>query len=387
MPDISIVRCKDYTEPEVRRAMAELLGQIDGLKAVKSGMKVVIKANLVSFLRPEKAATTHPALLCELVRLLKERGADVIIGDSPGGLYTRAFLDRIYSATEMKLAELAGAVLNRNFDVSAADFPEAAVLKNFEYTSYLDDADMIINFSKLKTHGMMGLTAAVKNLFGAIPGTCKTEFHYRFPDTADFANMLVDLNEYFRPCLSIVDAVIGMEGNGPTTGSPRFIGALLASPDPYKLDLACAHIIGLSKDEVPTLTAAYCRGLAPADVHELDLDCDIDSFQVMDFKKQPVQKNVSFYSGKSLANKILKPLMNSAFSPRPALGRVKCAACGKCAEICPAKAVAVKKGKAIIDRQKCIRCFCCQEFCPIGAMVSKRTLIARLIVSEKRRRT
>ncbi len=385
MPDVSVVSCHDYSEPEVKRAMSELLEQIDGLKSVKSGMRVVIKANLVTFLKPEKAATTHPALLCELVRLLRERGADVVIGDSPGGLYTKAFVERVYSVTDMKCAELSGASLNRNFEISSADFPEAVAAKSFEYTAYLDNADMIINFSKLKTHGMMGLSAAVKNLFGAIPGTQKPEYHYRFPNSRDFANMLIDLNEYFKPCLCIADGVTGMEGNGPTMGKPRHIGALLASSNPYKLDLVCAHLIGLSKEDVPTLQESFKRGFIPADVHELDLACDIDGFQVSDFEALPAQKGIAFSRGSnSLAGKAFETVMNKIFCPYPSLGKMKCTACGKCVEICPAKAADVKNGKAKINRKKCIRCFCCQEFCPSGVMISKRSVVSRLLVGRKR---
>jgi ferredoxin len=260
-------------------------------------------------------------------------------------------------------------------------------LKAFEYTSYLDEADIIINFSKLKTHGMMGLSAAVKNMFGAVPGTKKTEYHYRFPETSDFANMLIDLNEYFTPQLSIVDAVVGMEGNGPTAGKPRKIGALLASQSPYKLDLACAHIIGLSIENVPTLAAAYSRGLIPADIHDLDISCNLDAFHVRDFEKLPVHKDVSFYyNPKNPISKIMRPVMKKVFSPRPVLGTIKCAACGKCVEVCPAKAIVIKNKKAAIDRNRCIRCFCCQEFCPVGAMVSTATPVARLLGGRRSKR-
>jgi uncharacterized protein (DUF362 family)/Pyruvate/2-oxoacid:ferredoxin oxidoreductase delta subunit len=387
MPDVSICRCKDYSEPEVKRAMWELLEQIDGLSPVMSGMKVVIKANLVTFLKPDKAATTHPALICELVRLLRERGAEVIIGDSPGGLYSKSYIDRVYAATDMKSAVLCGATLNNDFTTSEAEFPEAAAAKKFEYTTYLDNADMIINFCKLKSHGMMGMSAAVKNMFGAIPGTLKPEYHYRFPKPSDFANMLIDLNEYFKPSLNIVDAVVGMEGNGPTMGSPKYIGALLASRSPYKLDLACAHIIGLSADDVPTLRESTRRGLNPENVQELDLTCDIDNYAVSDFKTLTAQREIVFFNDSgSIKGKILGKVMNKAFRPYPGLGSIKCAGCGKCADICPAKAIAISKGKAIINRNECIRCFCCQEFCPVGAMVSKRSVIARMAAGRKQKR-
>jgi uncharacterized protein (DUF362 family) len=108
------------------------------------------------------------------------------------------------------------------------------VLKSFTYTAWLDACDAIIDFCKLKSHGMMGMSAAAKNLFGVIPGTMKPEYHFRFPDMRDFARMLVDINDYFaeKVKITLVDAVEGMEGNGPTKGTPRHIGVLLASASP-----------------------------------------------------------------------------------------------------------------------------------------------------------
>ena len=165
----------------------------------------------------------------------------------------------------MREVEKYGGKLNSNFGQATATYPEARAAKSFIYTSYLDKADAIINFCKLKTHGMMGMSAAVKNMFGVVPGTLKPEYHYLFPSHAAFADMLVDLNEYFAPKtqLCICDAVVGMEGNGPTAGSPRKVGAILASPSPYLLDLG-RRADRVDIREVPTLEAAYRRGLAPA---------------------------------------------------------------------------------------------------------------------------
>ena len=113
-PDVVIVGCADYGENTVRTALEQVLAPLGGLDWVVPGMKIAVKANLVTFLKPEKAATTHPAMICELVRMLAERGADVIVGDSPGGLYTAAFVNRVYAAAGMKAVEQAGGRLNRN---------------------------------------------------------------------------------------------------------------------------------------------------------------------------------------------------------------------------------------------------------------------------------
>lgn len=261
MAEVSIVHCEKYDMETAEAALLQVLEPLGGLDWVKSGMRVAIKANLVSFLKPEAAATTHPVLLCALTKLLVQRGAQVVVGDSPGGLYTPAYVNRVYAATGVGAVEEFGGRLNRNFEQKTAHFPEAIAAKTFQYTAYLDEADAIINFCKLKSHGMMSLSAAVKNMFGTVPGTVKPEYHFRFPDLMDFAGMLLDLNRFFKPKLCIVDAVVAMEGNGPTAGKPRPLGAILAGTDPGKLDLVCARVIGLDPQRVPTLVKAMACGL------------------------------------------------------------------------------------------------------------------------------
>ena len=261
--DLALEPCGSYEDAEVEQALRRALGAIDGLAFVRPGMRVAVKVNLVTAMKPDSAATVHPALVCALVRLLRERGAEVVIGDSPSGLFNAPVLRHVYEVCGMKRAEDFGAELNEDFSQAEAEFPEGAQARRFPCTAWLTKADAVVDLCKLKTHGMMGLTCAVKNFFGAIPGMIKPEFHYRYPNPADFADMLVDLYEYFKPRLCVCDAVIGMEGNGPTQGRPRRIGCLLAAKNGHLLDLAAADLIGLGSAEVPTLRAAIARGLCP----------------------------------------------------------------------------------------------------------------------------
>ncbi|MBQ7293019.1 MAG: DUF362 domain-containing protein [Clostridia bacterium] len=375
-----MVKCDSYENEAVKVALSEAIDKIGGLDWVESGMKIAIKANLVSFMAPEKAATTHPVLLCELVKMLVDKGAEIVIGDSPGGIYNSVYVNKVYKATGMAETEKYGAKLNRNFNQNEAQNPEGTVLKKFTYTAYLDDADAIINFCKLKTHGMMGMSAAAKNIFGVIPGTLKPEYHFRFPRHDDFARMMVDLDEYFKVKMCICDAVVGMEGNGPTMGTPRKIGAILASESPHKMDLVCAKIIGLEKDDVPTLVAAAERGLIPETVDGLNVYGNIDHFVIKDFKNIPVHTSIEFKKDSTkFFGKMASLVTGSALRSRPKLKAAECVGCGVCRDICPAKAIKIEKNKATIDRKLCIRCFCCQEFCPKGAMKVKRTFIARLL--------
>ena len=380
MNRVSIVSCSCYENDVCRRALEAVLEPLGGLGFVRPGMRVGIKANLVSFMKPETAATTHPVLLAELVKLLRERGAEVVIGDSPGGIYTAAYVKNVYRATGMYEVEKAGALLNNDFSQKSADFPEAAVARSFQYTAWLDGCDCIIDFCKLKSHGMMGMTAAAKNMFGVIPGTLKPEYHYKYPDPRDFARMLVDLDEYFKPVLSIVDGIIGMEGNGPTAGKPRYIGIVGASLSPHALDLVCAKLIGLERADVPTLEAAYERGLIPGHWTELNVFGDVERHALTDFDNIRTKNDLLFKNTfKGKLGEWFGKLLQKCLSSRPRVKKDECIGCGKCGEICPASAITMENRLPVIDRSCCIRCFCCQEFCPKGAMKVSRPLVAKIL--------
>lgn len=374
MEQVRLAACPDYKADSCAAALEALLA--DKLDWVRPGMRIGVKANLVAAAAPEAAATTHPALLAALTALLKAKGASVVIGDSPGGLYNAAHLERVYRLCGLDLAEKAGAELNRDFCQKAGRFPEGKVLRTFQYTAWLDGCDEIINFCKLKTHGMMGMTGAVKNFFGTIPGTMKPEYHFRFPEPMDFAHMLVDLQLYWKPRLHLVDAVVAMEGNGPTAGTPHPLGLVLASEDPFALDAVCAGLLGLTPDRVLTQAAAMERGLVPG---ELRTNVPLDPFRPASFALPPTHSTLfrSLLPGR--AGEALGRAIQKLLAPRPQLTPQKCVGCQKCAHICPAKAIEMVRGKPKIRRNKCITCFCCQEFCPQGALKAGRTPIARLL--------
>lgn len=374
---VILAPCPDYSPESCRAAIRKIVEGSPALQSLKPGTRVLVKANLVSRMAPGRAATTHPALITALAEFLRERGAEAVVGDSPGGPFTKPYLDAVYAGTGMKGT---GAAANGDFSVKHASFPEAAVLKDFDYTGWLDGGDLIINFCKLKSHGMMGLSCAVKNMFGAIPGITKPAYHYRFPDHDAFADMLIDINEYFKPAFHIVDAVTAMEGNGPTAGTPRHIGAVLGSEEPYGLDLVCAGLIGRTAKEIPTLAAAHRRGLAPGTAEEVPLTGDISPFRVPDFDVPGGGNMEGFLSGGGAVANAANRAIKSILAARPRLEGRLCVSCGKCAGLCPAGAISILGKKPRIDKAECIRCFCCQEFCPAGALRPKRSGLGDFIL-------
>lgn len=381
---VSVVPMREYTADGAREALTKLLSAIGGLDFVKDGETVIIKANLVSAMKPEESATTHPTLLCALCDMLAERGAHVIVGDSPGGLYNSAFVGRVYTVSGVRAVEEHGAKLNDDFSQKSAVYEDAKVLHNFTYTGYLDKADHIINFCKLKSHGMMGMSCAAKNMFGVVPGVIKPEYHFRFPEYEQFADMIVDLDEYFHPTLSIADAVVGMEGNGPTAGTPREMGCLIASHSPHNLDMVAAKILGFERSELPILEAAYKRGMTPESVEEVNIIGNIAPLILKDFERVIERRSLKFSGdGKSGIKRLFSGFASAILTTRPKLNAKMCVGCGICRDICPAKAIEIKNKKAKIDRGACIRCFCCQEFCPKSAMKVYRTPIAKFFHGEK----
>lgn len=379
MSKVNIYKCNDYNEDEVKAIMDKIIAFYDELKDIKEGTKVVIKANLVSAMAPEKGATTHPLLIKVLTDYLIARKCSVTVGDSPGGVFTSMYLKNVYKATKM---DTTGAKLNDNFNTKKVSYPDAKVLKTFEYTSYLDDADLIINISKLKTHGMMGMSASVKNLFGTIPGTLKPEYHYRFPNHEDFAQMLIDLNEYFKPSINIIDGIIGMEGNGPTAGTPKKANIMLSSPNPYELDYIASKIMGLNPMEVPTIKVSIDNKLCNPDL--IMLNDNLDNYLIKDYELIKSGSLWFMNENGSFLQKIVAKITKRLFANKPEAQKSKCIGCGKCAKVCPAKAITMESGKPKIDRSKCIKCYCCQEFCPVSAMKVKTSFIMKMLHKGKK---
>ena len=230
---------------------------------------------------------------------------------------------------------------------------------------------------------MMSLSAAAKNLFGTIPGTMKPEYHYRFPNPNDFADMIVDLDEYWKPVLHICDAVTAMEGNGPTQGTPKHVGALIASKNPHRLDVLAATLIGLTPADVPTIAAAIRRNLTPDSVEEIGIAGDWKAFLQSDFEVIRNRNSHLFVGGDNLYGKAVRGVINACLASKPKVRKNACVGCGKCRDICPAHTIAIRNKKAVIDRKHCIKCFCCQEFCPVGAMRVHRSPVAALLTHGK----
>ena len=376
---VAIAYCDKYDKQLIKDKLSELMQVIDGFSNIKAGMHVGIKANLVAAGKPETAVATHPIVIAALTELLKEKEVSVTVGDSGGCPYNSSFMAHIYKVCGMNVVEQAGGKMNRDYSERDVSFPEGKICKSFRYTAWLDSCDIIINICKLKSHGMMGLSNACKNLFGVIPGTIKPEYHFRFPNPNDFAEMILDIGNYVKPVLHICDAVIAMQGNGPTKGEPYPLNAILVAKDPYLLDWVAATLVGMGIEDVPTLQAAKRRGYLPESFSEISIYGNTDCFNAKDFQIIQNHNSLLFSDDTTWLGKFERQFLTKALESKPKVNKSECIGCRKCESICPAKAIIINNGKPCIDREKCIRCFCCQEFCPKGAMKVHRAWIASLV--------
>lgn len=386
MNKVYIEPCKEYDYLEIRKILFGIFEEMDLLKGMDfQGKKILVKPNLLKGNKPEEGVTTHPTVVEAVCVFFKDKGADVIIGDSPGGPFTQGALRSIYRLSGLaEVAERTGCRLNFDTDSVVVENPEAKKLKKMEVMRVAAEADYIVNVAKLKTHCMMTYTGAAKNLFGLIPGLIKADYHLKMKTTENFAEHLVDICEYAKPILNIVDGIIGMEGNGPSSGELRNSGVLVVSDNPYSADLACCQLIHIDSDTVPLLEIAKKRKLRGS--HKEDISYMRKSpaeIEIAPFKL-PETASVTFVGGR--VPKFAEELILNRLRPRPVVKKKECVGCGVCRDVCPAKVIEMKSGLPEIHLEGCIRCFCCHELCPKKAMDVESNRIYDFVMGVKKRR-
>lgn len=379
MEIVSLIKCDDYRYEKVRQALEKSFENLGGVKKyVNHGETALLKLNLLMKKKPEEATTTHPVFAKALAEILIEHGVKVIIGDSPGGPFNEKILKGIYKVCGMEeVAKDTGAILNYNTNSVDIKNENGLILKRITAIEILEKVDKVISVSKLKTHGMMMFTGAVKNMFGIVAGLDKAEYHVRMPNNKDFSNALVDICLVADPVLSFMDGIVGMEGAGPSGGDPRKVGAVIASTSPYHLDVVATSIIGLKPTKVPTVQRCVERGLCKGNFDDIKLKGDrIEEFILNDFVI-PEIRSLDLLEGK--LPKFMRDIINGLLQPKPVFIHEKCMGCSDCAKNCPPHVIKMVENRPIVNLDECIRCFCCQELCPVKAVDIHRPLLMKLL--------
>ncbi|SHF11289.1 Uncharacterized conserved protein, DUF362 family [Desulforamulus putei DSM 12395] len=361
-PTVAVSRCADYDQQQVAASLDRLLQHFGGMQSfIRPGQIVAVKPNLIAKKKPEEAATTHPSVVEAVVTLVQKAGGKPFIVDSPGGPSSKGLLNAVYRATGMAaVAERTGCGLSLDTTEMTLAHPGGKAVKQLTVLKALAEADVIIGLPKLKTHCMTRYTGAVKLMYGAIPGLKKAQYHFNMQRLEQFSNLLIDINTLLPTSLTVMDAVVGMEGDGPTAGSPREVGLLLASPSPYALDVVCANLIGINPTGLPFIRLSMERGLCP-EPSGIHLTGDPLPEITPPFRL-PAHRQVDFDIPGPFKGLISK------LQPRPVFSPELCIGCGECHRCCPANAIEMAEGLPRVKLNSCIRCFCCQELCPHRAV-------------------
>ena len=363
-PQVSLLRHDVYEPDSTVEAVRRLLVPLGGMERfVSSGARVLLKPNLVYGRHPDKAVNTHPSIVRAAAVLAREAGASWIgIGDSPG--YGSALSAAKGCGLKVVADELGAEIVEFTPYV---DVSNKRAFARLELAAEIRDADVVVNLPKMKTHSQMLMTLAVKNMFGAVPGPRKFQWHYRAGrDWQFFARAINEIATTARPHLNILDAVEGMDGAGPTSGRARAVGFLAAGDDPWALDAAVMDVLGRPRTDLYVLAAAERHG--PREWLDAELFGDAPETLCPADWRYPETQTLQMHGG-FVERRLpwLSKWLRARLSPCPVPNR-NCIACGYCVEICPAKAMRLDGGSVVIDDAACIRCYCCHELCQYDGM-------------------
>ena len=372
MPKVQIRRIETYDLQQLEAAVADFLGHANRIR-IKRSKRVLLKPNLLGAFPPERAVTTHPVLLEALIRHFLELGKEVWIGDSPGGT---ANVEQVWQACGLK--DLASRYPVKLVNLSTSGYRE---LKWNEIPVKISEVfwqcGIVINIGKYKTHGLVGFTGALKNLYGLVPGLIKTDYHSRYPNSVDFSHLLLALYGLTRARLSysFIDGILGMDGIGPSGGRVRKFGLLLGSRSVSSLDFTAARMMGFRLDDVPYLSEALqMDGVLPSRVQ---VPTSFRNFTLPDVDIRAVK-----YSYRVLRRvpRFARHLVQRYYSKRPFISD-RCKKCGICVQSCPVQAISPPGRFTLpkIDPRKCIKCMCCHEMCLHGAVDIHKTFLTRMI--------
>ena len=346
MAKVMISDVRDDIDEKIELIFRELAPDLKGLN-------VLIKPNIMTSAPGDSGVVTHPEVVRAAVRAAVARGAEVMVGDNPGGIDRNsqwtAKKAGIVDAAEGYFVNLSQEVVELPVDSKYTD--------TLVISKAILEADYIVNLPIFKTHTLTTITCAIKNCYGYIAGSGKAQLHLKAPGHKRFPEMLVDIYGTRPPDLHILDAITVMEGNGPHHGHVRPLGKLLASTDGVALDATAARMIGVEPSDLYFLVVAQERGLGTFDAKDIEI---VGRFEMIPGFKLP---STHFTVPADERDEVVQTIG----SIRPVCFTEKCTRCRRCEINCPPKAITMNPYPTI-DNEKCISCYCCAELCPEGAM-------------------
>ena len=330
---------------------------------ISRGERVLIKPNMLLPATPQEGIVTHPEIVRVVAEYLLDRGAVVQVSDSPPisnfhKIIRQSGYFKILNDMDINLKPLRGSV--------QVDIGEP--FGKIDISRDIMEADKVINLAKLKAHAHMTLTLGVKNMFGAIVGLRKPEWHMRAGvDRVHFARLIVQIYQAVQPVFTIVDGITALEGQGPgRSGIPRELGLVIGGQNAHAVDKTICTLLGMDPRTLLTSRLAAELGFFDGDVH-----VDGDIHIVDDFRFPEL-------SSLSIGPDALNRFMRTYVIQRPVVDNDKCKLCGECWQICPAKVISHNTRSIQFNYDNCIRCYCCLEVCLHGAIEAKEPILGKI---------
>ena len=375
---VSFRKCAGYDPGLVKNTLLQLLSDLGGAeKYFKKDLKVLIKPNFLSQDKSLKGIITHPVFTRAAAEIAIDCGSKVVIGDSAGigsvmGILKGAGFGDYFKDLPVRIVDFNKPVETRNL--------QGRLYRKFLIDREVLDAEFILNLPKVKTHGQMLTSFAVKNMFGCVVGKSKPQWHLNAGNDAnDFARMLVELHYLIKPGLNLIDGIIGMEGNGPAAGTPVKLGFIAGSEDATALDRALCRVLCIDPGKSFTICAADSMVLGTRETDTVWKGDPQASLEIKAYRLPEVVSSAIL----GLPDFVQRVLKNS-LTTKPLIRHDMCTLCRTCIEQCPAGAMSVADDNSVrkfvsINYHGCIRCFCCQEICPEEAIGIKSGWILKML--------
>jgi uncharacterized protein (DUF362 family)/Pyruvate/2-oxoacid:ferredoxin oxidoreductase delta subunit len=377
---VAVVRCGSYEAEPLSKAVRRSLSLIGGLDSfLARGMSVFVKINhLAPQAPPERAVCTHPLFVRAVLRFLLDHGVRATVGDDVN--FGRG--DEFLQTGFRRVCQELGVPLVNLRETGFIEVPlRGDVLESVFIARPVHEADAVLNLPKLKTHSFTAFTGAVKNMFGVIPYGLRLEFHRRFLRNDIFSRMLVDVFSAAPPHLTIMDAVVGMEGEGPSSGFPRKVGLIIASRDAVAADAVASRVVSYHPLSVFTTSIADARGLGLGDLQRIEIvGAKIQAVEVKDFR--PSSRATGMFS--RWLPSFIYAYVSGQLILTPEVVHRECKACLECIKICPTQTIREVGGKAWVDEAGCIHCLCCHEVCIHRSIRLRHRPVGRLLRSAER---